>query len=200
MRRNARAAFATDQAARKPARMMSASFQASLDLGLRRGSIGGMALRTKMTATTMPIADATTAGSGAVKGNMTVWTSDRVIKAPRRHNPRRQETKRATKFAWPKREGYFVSRVPRNRDRFQGTETFQCRRYAIPPHRPDGTTKLGKDRSRHRKRDRASMPVDRGAPICRPSRVARTTYRDNIPTPGSPFGRSSTRRKLGDPQ
>ena len=116
MRRSARAAFATDQAAKKPARTMSASFQASLDLGLRRGNIGGMALRARMTATTMPIADATTAGSGAVKGNMTVRTSDRVITAPHRHNPSRQETKRSTKFAWPKREGYFVSRVPKNRD------------------------------------------------------------------------------------
>jgi O-acetylhomoserine/O-acetylserine sulfhydrylase-like pyridoxal-dependent enzyme len=47
MRRSIRAAFATDQAASRPARTISTTFQTSLDLGLRRGNIGGIAFRAR---------------------------------------------------------------------------------------------------------------------------------------------------------
>ena len=118
IRRSASAALATDQAARKPARTMSTTFQASLFLGPRRGNIGGMALRTSMTAIKMPVADATAACTGVAKGNMTVRMSDNVITSPRRHNPRRWETRRSTKFVSPKREAHFVSisSARKNRD------------------------------------------------------------------------------------
>ena len=117
MRRRANAALATDQAARKPARMMSATFQASLFLGPRCGSIGGMALRTRMTAINMPVADATAACTGVAKGNTTVRTSDKVITSPRRHNPRRRETKRSTRFVSRQREAHFVSILSASKSR-----------------------------------------------------------------------------------
>ena len=124
MRRSANAALATDQAARKPARMMSATFQASLFLGPRRGSIGGMAWRTRMTAIKMPAADATAACTGVAKGNMTVRMSDKVITSPRRHNPRRWETKRSTtctRFAISRR------RPMERLDQDHPTRTYVCR-------------------------------------------------------------------------
>jgi hypothetical protein len=53
------AALATDQAATRPLRMISATLQTSLGLGLRYGRIGGMALHAKTTATKIPLVEAT---------------------------------------------------------------------------------------------------------------------------------------------
>jgi hypothetical protein len=66
----------------------------------------------------MPVADATAACTGVAKGNMTVRTSDKVITSPRRHNPRRWETKRSTRFVSRQREAHFVSisSASKNRD------------------------------------------------------------------------------------
>jgi hypothetical protein len=72
--------LATDQAATRPPRMISATLQTSLGLGLRYGSIGGMALHARTMATKIPPIEATAACSGLANGNMTAKASDSASK------------------------------------------------------------------------------------------------------------------------
>jgi hypothetical protein len=58
--------------------MISATLQTSLGLGLRYGSIGGMAFHTRTMATKIPPVEATAACSGVANGNMTAKASDSV--------------------------------------------------------------------------------------------------------------------------
>lgn len=70
--------LATDQAATRPLRMISATLQTSLGLGLRYGRIGGMALCAKAMATKIPLVEATAACIGFANGNMAAKASDSV--------------------------------------------------------------------------------------------------------------------------
>jgi hypothetical protein len=66
----------------------------------------------------------------------------------------------------------------------------------------DNKARQGSFKSRKARPGKQTCRPSRISPrfTARPCRVARRTYRDDIPTPGSPFECSSTGRMLGDPQ